>query len=83
MYVFNIIKDMKAYKVDKKVQKYKTDDSIVFRVFNNSVFEKYRFPQKYNYALEDWDFYVYEWTNLKTNLFYANNGKRKIPITKE
>ena len=65
IYIYYMKKDKKARKIDAKVQKYKANDSLVSRVINNSVFHIYRFPDKYRYGVEDWDFYVHEWTNLK------------------
>jgi glycosyltransferase involved in cell wall biosynthesis len=74
LYIYNIIKDKKSYKIDKKVQKYKLNDSLVSRVINNSIFNEYRFPEKYRYAIEDWDFYIHEWTNLTVkNICYDND----------
>lgn len=65
LYVYKIIKDNKAHKIDSHVQKYKANDSLVSRVVNNSLFDDYRFPEKYRYAIEDWDFYVNKLDDMK------------------
>ena len=76
-YIYKINKDVLANKHDLKVQAHKMNDSIVSRVINNSLFDNYRFPAKFHYGIEDWDFYVHQWMlfkakniTLDTNIWY-------------
>ena len=59
------VKDKEAKKQDKKIQSNKMDDSIVARAVKKEVFNSYSFPEKYKYAIEDWDFYVHNLHKLK------------------
>lgn len=62
---YNEVKEEEAAKKDKKVQANKMDDSIVSRAIRRDIMENYRFPGKYRFAIEDWDFYVHNIEILK------------------
>ena len=73
-YKYKLEKDLFAAKKDKLVQGNKVDDPVVSRVIHFSLFEKYKFPQKYRNGIEDWDFYVNNWENFSTKDLEKDNS---------
>ncbi|NQZ66152.1 MAG: glycosyltransferase family 2 protein [Mycoplasmatales bacterium] len=63
--VMKELKDYKAEKIDNKIQQNKMDDSVAGRIIQRNLFDNYKFPSKYKYAIEDWDFYVHKIKEIK------------------